>query len=299
MRTARGPDPVAFSSKGVRGCLAVLALGIGLAGRPIEARSFDWVPPAPWRAPPGTLWPQGDAVPTNARIHVRLPAEEAQEVALELDLSHLGTPRRFARDPVAQLARTLTLHSLWEAGRAGPEVPTGWRASIGRGAVTFELAPRLPLAPLTEYVVMMERRGEPQRLGTFRTGLAAQTTPPAWRGIRGARYVASFWPLYLYFSPYPGEPAHGPQARLTIHAATSTREGPLRYGVWLARLEEPLRYQEAPAAWLLPVDGQLLIDLPPDLARVGRIRIGVRAVDAAGNRSPPGETEVAPVPEAR
>ena len=64
----------------------------------------------------------------------------------------------------------------------------------------------------------------------------------------------------------------------------------MRYAVWVTKDGEALRYQDRPQAYLDPQEGSLHVGSLP--RGTDRVRIGVRAMDVAGNLSPPGEVEL-------
>lgn len=269
---------------------AALAAALALADS-AAACSLEHVP---WQR--GAVWPTREtSAPLNTHVYVWIPAAFGAPLlkprACAATRCSVAAP---LEEPVASQARALSLREATGPGGASAEVPTRWRARSDEAGVLFELTPRSPLRPRTEYFVLAEAEDGPQRLGLgFRTGDQRDERAPEWAGLKGAAYRPA------RRSPTGGGDCgflldHGPQAELTLHGATD--EGPVRYAVWLARPGEALPYGDTPRAYLVPSQGRLTVDgLPKGLPRV---RIGVRACDAAGNMSPPSEVELPLPPDA-
>lgn len=274
----------------------VLPAALAAALAHLETAAACSIEHVPWQR--GAVWPTRDlSAPLNAHVYVRIPAAfgapllKPRTCAAPAERCGVAVP---LAEPVAALARALSLREATGPGGAGAEVPTRWRARSDEDGVLFELTPRSPLRPRTEYFVLAETEDGAQRLGLgFRTGHQRDERAPTWAGIKGAAYRPA------WRSPTRGGDCsflldHGPQAELTLDGATD--EGPVRYAVWMAKPGEALPYGDTPRAYLVPSQGRLTVDgLPKGLPRV---RIGVRACDAAGNLSPPSEVELPLPPDA-
>jgi len=266
----------------MRGQQVLCFLALSLGGQPLApACSVNFIP---WQSQ--AVWPLSEEpMPLNTQLHVRIPIAASQALRrpkppVAAPMLRGGLTQTFD-EPVSVLAQSLTLQELTTTAR----VPTRWYATAGSQEAYFVLVPQAPLRPQTEYVVMMDSPSGRERLGTFRTGLAEDRTPPAWRGLKRARYVPA---QDQWSDSCPSLPVHGPLIELAIHEATD--EGQVRYAVWVAENGEALRYQDRPQAYLDPKDGLLRIGSLPRGA--DHVRIGVRATDVAGNLSPPGELEL-------
>lgn len=143
----------------------------------------------------------------------------------------------------------------------------------------------MPLRPQAEYAVQLLTSEGPQRLGSgLRAGTTRDERAPGWQGIKRAVYVP---PVR---SQGPGGDcrqlgAHDRQVALSIHEATD--ESVVHYAVWLAPPWDKVQYEDTPHSYLTPRDGMIIVEQLPETAP--RLRIGVRAADAAGNLSPPSE----------
>ena len=245
----------------------------------------------PWQQ--GAVWPTREVLaPLNVHIYVHIPAPFGAPLAEPA--AHTPTPALSGRvaqtfeEPVAARARALSLREVTALGGTGTEVPTRWRARRDGNGIFFELIPLTPLRPQAAYFVLAETREGSERLGTeFHTGQQRDHSAPVWPGIQHAVYVPP-WRSSAASGDCSFLLDHGPQAALTIYGATD--EGAVRYAIWLAKHGEDLPYEDTPRAYLTPNQGTLTVeDLPKG---VPRLRIGVRAVDAAGNMSPPSEVEL-------
>lgn len=257
-----------------------------------EACSVSFVP---WQQ--RAVWPTRErTAPVNAHVYVHIPAPlgtpllEPRAHAPRPELS--GRIGVVAEEPVSAIARALSLREVTGPDGAAAAVPTRWRARRDDRGIVVELVPLVPLRSHAEHFVQAETRDGPERLGPgFRTGQQQDARAPVWPGILRAVYV----PLRKSAGA-SGDCSslldQGPQAELALHAATD--EGAVRFAVWLARPGEALRYEDTPRAYLTPDRDRLPVE---DLPRgAPRLRIGVRAVDAAGNRSPPSEIEMSVPP---
>lgn len=266
----------------MRGQQVLCFLALSLSGQPLApACSVNFIP---WQSQ--AVWPRGEEpLPLNTQLHVRIPISASQALRrpgppVAAPMLRGGLTQTFD-EPVSVLAQSLTLQEL----NAPARVPTRWYATAGSQEAYFVFIPHAPLRPQTEYAVMMDLPSGRERLGTFRTSLAEDRTPPAWRGLKRARYVPA---QDGGADPCSSLPAHGALIELAIHEAAD--KGRVRYAVWVTKDGEALRYEERPQSYLDSTDGLLRIGSLPRGA--GRVRIGVRATDVAGNLSPPSEIEL-------
>jgi len=219
------------------------------------------------------ITPSGGApVPLNARVRVafggRLTdrAETGVEVTLRTNAGHkVATREQVYRD--------------------------------SRGRELRELTPQAPLRPETDYTVVVTA-GRPSRptvaTARFRTGRAADTGAPQWRGIEAAVLV-----------PGDTDPAHGglchsyrPYGHLKVASPIDPESSPVVFAVWLGPSGAALAYDRAPITYVTAVDGHITIGDPSKCgdgalqAQDPGTRVGLRAVDQAGNLSPPSETQL-------
>lgn len=266
---------------------AAALAAFSVLGRPLDGEACS-VRFEPWQR--RAVWPPSSApVPLNARFFVFIPALSDRLVVLPPLPAPVpalsGRIVQPAAEPTAQLAAGLSLRELDAQGGAGAEVPTRWLARRDGAGLSLELVPRVPLRPQAEYVVQLLTSEGPQRLGGgLRTGTTRDERAPVWQGIKSAVYEP---PVR---SKGPGGDCrqlwdHDRQVALKIHEATD--ESVVHYAVWLALPWDKVQYEETPHAYLTPRQGSLVVEQLPETAP--RLRIGVRAVDAAGNLSPPSE----------
>ena len=169
----------------------------------------------------------------------------------------------------------------------------------------LEIWPVAPLAPNAFYVVA--RRGEPADAKSpagfpslhadFTTGDQVDTTPPSWSGASAARYLAT---------GSAGDPSscsvHEPV--IEIDAAEpkddDTPAAAIVLGVWIAGPTGAFDYAAAPAVIARIGAGHAYLgrtsycgesDFP---ARKAALKLGLRALDLAGNASAPSEVIVDP-----
>ena len=248
----------------------------------------------PWQQ--SAVWPTREVIaPLNTHVYVHIPAPFGAQ--LVEPGAHTPVPALSGRvvpsyeEPVAARAHALSLLAVTDPGGASAAIPTRWRARSDETGILFELVPIMPLRPESDYFVLAHTREGQVRLGTgFRTGQQRDDSAPVWPGIKRAVYVPP-WRSPAANGDCSFLLNHGPQAELGIYGATD--EGAVRYAVWLAKPWEHLHYEDTPRTYLTPARGTLTVDGLPKGAP--RLRIGVRAVDAAGNLSPPSEVEL-PLP---
>lgn len=164
-----------------------------------------------------------------------------------------------------------------------------------------ELVPHKPLAPRTRYEVVLTHAGEKEYLvGRFLTAAALDRTAPVFAGVQRAvlRQVGG------------GECTIGPLLNIFLTPATDTGKAPPYYAVWTAPADGAIDYGAAPAAYRYQSGG--VLQLHNGYKCSGRsgglntfalmgtpgVRVGVVAIDAAGNRSAAREAVVQAEPPA-
>ena len=154
-------------------------------------------------------------------------------------------------------------------------------------SMLLEIVPRAPLAANARYDLWAsphqgkweKRPGKPVLLGTFRTGDDVDTAPPSRPVVRRAvgHPVAMSCDAWLQIELEPAAD-RGPAADL--------------YAVWFADADGRIAYETPPEEVAsVTVETQSLDVQIPSRAKVG-LRVGVRALDVAGNLSAPVETTV-------
>ncbi|MBK7399023.1 MAG: hypothetical protein IPJ34_22735 [Myxococcales bacterium] len=169
--------------------------------------------------------------------------------------------------------------------------------------MTIELAPKQPLAASTRYEVVLvekDKKRPTKVVGTFGTGAALDDEAPSWKGVTSTAVVAGLPPGSFSL----GCGGSGPVAYLFMKQ-TPVDAGPFVFLVWTSTggaIDETL-----PAQAVLPVDSVSAITPVPknagtvsigdlgcsgnvaDLPAGKAVRVRVRAVDAAGNKTAPSE----------
>lgn len=268
-------------------CLLAAAVAILGPPAPVAACSIKYIP---WQLQ--AVWPSRDVLaPLNTHVYVYIPERFGALIVAPPDPVPVpdlsGRVTAPLEEPGARLAAALSLREVASDGSLGSEVPTRWSARRDHSGLSVELVPRGPLRPQSEYAVLLAMWGGTGRLGRgIRTGSQRDERAPVWQGISRAAFVPATGRLDFGSCPQLFE--HGPQAELSIHEAAD--DSPVRYAVWLAKPWEALRYEDTRPFYLTPRRGVLVISELPENAP--RLRIGVRAVDAAGNMSPPYEVSL-------
>jgi len=216
------------------------------------------------------------------------------------------TPSGGARVPLNARVRVAFGGRLTDSAETGVQVTL--RTNAGRKIATREqvyrdssgrelreLTPQAPLRPETEYTVVVTA-GRPSlpilATARFRTGRAADRGAPLWRGVESA----SLW-------PGDTDPAHGglchsyrPYGDLKVASPVDPESSPVVFAVWLGTSGAALAYDRAPITYVTAVDGHITIGDPSKCgsgalpAQDPGTLVGLRAVDQAGNLSPPSET---------
>lgn len=233
------------------------------------------------RPPPIVVAPhRGLPVPTNAHVMVTAPAAWRGDATLFL----VTAPRT-------------------DDGRVLPSTRVALREQSWRAAGTerIDLTPLVPLSPSTAYE-LRSSRGE--ILGVFTTSVLRDERPPTWSGLQsGALYEA---PASTPGSG--GKKAIAPlecgsdRIRLRGTSAATDDQTPtdeIRYALWAGTPGAPLPYASPPLTWSTRATYPAQAQSPLEFALVygsteqesmdfelpkGRpLRVGVKAIDLAGN----------------
>jgi hypothetical protein len=211
-----------------------------------------------------------EKAPLNTRIHLILP-DAAEGLVFELKPPAQATTKKDKKKKKA---------------RPEPAVELD-RIEAKSGALWFvELAPREPLAPETRYELWMTAPGgRPAVIGEIATGVESDTTPPAWSGVGK--------PTWVKAPASPGTCQTGKPHALFGHQPAADA---VLYAVWLADAAGKIDYAKPPTTWLRDWNGKLALGNPSicspsnaDLPASGKLRVGLKALDHAGNLSAPSE----------
>jgi len=259
-------------------CRVILLVGVAVAGlagaRPAEACScvspgFQLITPA-----------AGQAAPINTRVRVTY----VQSWNLPVRVVLVGD------DGVLVPARATTAQS-------------------GELRVV-ELVPEGVLRPETVYEVRAIEAGlrdVETVVGSFVTGTGTDLQAPEWRGVRRGVLVKKRRPRRSKRDAARRADPASPCARTEPYAvlvadpaADSDTPGPaLLYAVWMPSAGRGLDTSRAPSAYLPAHDGKIMLGSSSScdplhlvLPRRGRVKLGVAAVDPAGNQSAPVEVSL-------
>ena len=268
-------------------CLAVLALVAAAGERPARACSC--------RMPTILVLPgPQDPAPTNTHVWIEVPWAA---LAPDTRLDALTFTVRERRDKPAPAPKR---------GRRKPPPPPPAPVEVERRdlvgpAVGFvELAPKAPLAARKRFEVVMARAGGKEAVvGELVTGADADAAAPTWGGVAKATYVHA--PAVCCNCT-----TGNPYAVLALASAPAgSPPEPVVYAVWTApEGGAKIDYQQPPAAWAQDSGGSLLVGdastcTPANLAfpaaaavKGGKLRLGVRPIDRAGNPGDPSEVVV-------
>jgi hypothetical protein len=269
----------------------------------------------------GLLWSVSDARaicgrPPSAQVTPYPRAKAPRNARVFLDLgSQWRTPwcatTNEPRDRCEGSAFDLRLRP---AAAHAPDVAIELREQASPDGTYVDLVPRAPLDANQRYEVWrVDRAGNlsSRIVGTFVTTAAIDTTPPAWRGVTRATFAGAAPPRAGVITvrsecdvdsdiAIDAPPASDDQA--AWHA--------VRYAVWIADAKGAIAYDAPPFAREAPDAYRVIADAPPASIRIaiavpawhepetqgarprGKRRIGVRAVDLAGNASAPSEIDV-------
>ena len=288
-------------------CGALVPLAIALSSDAAQATTCGRDPDATTVPPP-----IGVRAPRNVQPRITLHANWR----VQSFCPPWGNDRRF-------LAGRFDL-SLRAAGAVGPVTPIALRESTSGEVATVVIIPAGPLAPNERFEVVyveQDAKEAPRILATFTTGDRIDDKPPIWAGVTSHSKVGA-WPHAT--PPRPQQRAKpgvivldaldcgGPGLAFKgLLAATDddTRAEDLRYAVWMGDPDAPIDYTAPPLAYesgtLEPQrsSGMALVvlfggRLSPNgfsfPAGKRTVKVGLRAIDLAGNASAPSEQLVNP-----
>lgn len=237
--------------------------------------------------------PHGDRVaPLNAHVRLELPATW-RTTALDCSKPSDAPPPSACRPGRFELVLRPALTSRTE----GNDVATTKRESVLADAGTVELIPTRLLVAHTRYEVWLQDDSTTHRsriVAIFTTGDAVDRQAPTWSGITRAFRHHDL-----------GECERDEIAILAPPASDDqTPASQIRYGIWIGRGQgridydaPPLTYAESsPIVQRAGVDrAEVGLSLGSEaVVRPGErfLKIGLRALDLAGNASTPSETTV-------
>jgi len=136
--------------------------------------------------------------------------------------------------------------------------------------------------------------GKPAVVGGFTTGTARDDAAPTWAGMTGASWKT--------LPATPGTCQTGRAHVVLEHTPAKDGEGDrVLYGIWTAEPSAKIDYAIPPRAYAVDWNGRLALGpastcVPSsvDLPAAGGLRLGVKAIDRAGNASAASEQKVAP-----
>lgn len=258
-----------------------------ICGRPADA---SMVPP-----------PIAVRAPLNARIVLSLPSSWRTKTFCEDALSTTCRSGSF------ELALRIAPGDHATAG--APQIVDASLTESALGATaTVVMKPRTPLAARTRYeVVRTDKAGKVPILvvGTFTTGDATDEKAPAWSGITSHR-VSSTEPRKGVVSIAEECGVNAIELEGVAAEDEGTPAKAMRYAVWIVDQGKAIDYGASPLAILegnvWPKHGggnELVVTVP--LERDGKLalpngkktaKLGMRAIDLAGNASAPSEITV-------
>lgn len=184
----------------------------------------------------------------------------------------------------------------------GRQIPASASTASSGQVRVVELVPEANLEPEARYEVRTIETGPPQVetvVGVFATGTGEDVAAPQWRGVRRAVLVGN---RASRAAQRPGRRAESSCARPAPYAVltappASDRDTPassLLYAVWLPGAEGGPDTSRPPSAFVAAENGRIALGSSNScdprqfsFARRGRLRVGVAAVDPAGNQSAP------------
>jgi hypothetical protein len=240
--------------------------------------------------PPAVVSPhRGDTAPLNANVVMTMPSDWRAKSALTIKTAPApGKPR------VAVAAKE--------------------RAWVTVTVERVELVPEAALSPSTAYEVW-NARGE--ILGAFRTGTTADTTAPTWGGLKSG-HTYRITPIsnvgghkVITIDMECGEGL----LDLFMDAYAEDDQTPassVRYALWAAAPPRAIDYTTPPLGWLTISPEQQKLAMRPGtppsymldygttesysndvvLPAIRPLKVGVRAIDLAGNATAPSELTV-------
>jgi hypothetical protein len=267
----------------------------------------------------------GAPVPRNAHIRVRLRLSPASERGAPQAAARLRGPQWSQHIDDVQVALRRK-----DARAGGADVACRRRVIGMEKERIIELVPVQPLDPEQSFHIVITTPARPGKIGgrgasarqntsrfvsEFTTGGSLDQQPPTWAGITSAQIARR-----RFFVVHQGNK--------TIRAMDSGRNDPwlvvnapqarddaspgaqLAYAIWIAGPQGRVDYTRPPVSFLAWRDGRILAgrdeafsdsdmcDIPsfpfPDVSKP--LRIGIRAIDPAGNASAPSETVLSPSP---
>ena len=257
---------------------ALLLLCVGVAGlQPEPARACSCV----GQREPGRLIPSpGATLPTNGRIVLTdggaWPNGAPISVGNGIPAPHLRRVARVGGAP-RKVTSTIAAFATWQWGY-------------------YLVVPSAPLAPGERYelVAIDPRDGKEGVVASYTTAAGPDDAAPTWPGSSRAK-------AYFEPPPYGGECTYS-SASLEIEGSVPTDTGGPSSDVFIAlwtaaRAEGPIDYSKPPAA-VIPAEARISLDRPHKCSSTSKFfcfgceRIGMRALDVAGNASPPREIVV-------
>jgi len=200
-------------------------------------------------------------------------------------------------------SKPLVLATAPRVGQPRTRVELRERAWTSAGHERIELTPAKELSPATVYQL---ESSTGDVFGVFTTGAKPDTTPPTWAGLSSGR---------LWQPPQRGRPVQIPgecgDDLITLEASAAatddqTPAADLRYALWAGDAKAPLDYKAPPRTWiradfeeqkrLTPASrgtprfyllfGSTEAELMDfELPKTRPLKIGIKAIDLAGNES--------------
>ena len=296
-RDARGRAPATSKGSRARVLVAITALGLVAASAArasvcVVDGMFAEVSPA-----------NGSMAPRNVRVHVRLT--RAPQGKTPPGQTHLQGPAWSG--PLDSVAVSLRAANARDGDIVAADMTT-----LGMEQERIvEVVPREPLPRGRHFeVILTPPRGQPRRLGGFTVGVALDSTPPVWQGIASGRLAGqrplpppgAVGAIVVESSAERGHPWLAAEAPAASDSSGpgSTPAAAIVYGIWVAPTTgETIDYARPPLSYVFRRKGLILagrdtaypendlcdlplLSLPPEQSTW---RVGIRAVDWAGNAS--------------
>jgi hypothetical protein len=213
-----------------------------------------------------------DTAPLNARIRVIVPVDPSVST-FELAVAGKKQPKKAKKKKKKKVKK----------GR----IVEVQRSDLRSGALWFvELAPRELLESGTRYELsMVSAGGAPAVIGEITTGQMPDQVPPAWTGVSKTELTK--------LTASPGSCATGKPFAVFQH---KPEKDAAVYAVWVAEDGAAIDYGKPPRAWLRDWAGTLTLGPASictpsnlELQASGKLRVGFKALDHAGNASAPSE----------
>lgn len=245
--------------------MGVALVTVTLSSRPEVATAWACGSSSP------VVLPSGSEVPTNAVVYVRFPGES-------VGLSKLGPSREVLKQAHVSFADA-------QVRVIGPDgLVKAMQTTVLSGSVlpSLRLSFAKPLRASSSYEVVVQLDGDDYPIGGFSTGSGVDNAPPELVSIKSARLFRIKNPGYKQSS--------GPYARVRVTRAEGS-EPPAAYEVHeLADGKSPsetLRAVVASNGDFFEI-GRRSVCAPTDFSfgEKGKLRLGVRPIDQAGNVGP-------------